>query len=50
MLNQVKAHFNPFGDSFNLNATQVHGLRRMYQGQGNGFGHTEWYSKVMYVK
>jgi hypothetical protein len=28
----------------------VHGLRRMYQGQGNGFGHTEWYSKVMYVK
>jgi hypothetical protein len=27
---QVKARFDPFGDSVNLNAREVHGLRRTY--------------------
>jgi hypothetical protein len=27
----------------------VHGLRRMYHGHGNYFGHTRWCSFVMYV-
>ena len=27
---QLEAHFNPFGDSANLEARSVHGLRRTY--------------------
>jgi hypothetical protein len=27
---QVKARFDPFGDSVNLDAREVHGLRRTY--------------------
>jgi hypothetical protein len=30
---QVEACFGPFGDSANLYATDVHGLRRMYHKQ-----------------
>jgi hypothetical protein len=35
---QVKAHFVPFGDSANLDARQVHGLRRTYHRNKNCFG------------
>jgi hypothetical protein len=46
----VKACFGPFGDSYNFDARKVHGLCQMYHGPGNRFGHTLWYSYVMYVK
>jgi hypothetical protein len=36
----VDAHFGPFGDSANLDARLVHGLRRMYYRIGNHFGRT----------
>jgi hypothetical protein len=39
-VDQAEAHFDPFEDSFILSARQVLGLRRMYHGHGNGFGHT----------
>ena len=32
---QLEAHFGPFGDSANLDARSVHGLRRMYHRLGN---------------
>jgi hypothetical protein len=41
---QVEAHFGPFRDIVNLSARWVHGLRRMYHGHGNHFGHTRLYS------
>jgi hypothetical protein len=41
---QVEARFGPFGDSVNLSARQVRGLRRIYHGHSNRFGHTPWYS------
>jgi hypothetical protein len=31
-LGQVEARFGSFGDSINLNARYVHGLRQMYHG------------------
>jgi hypothetical protein len=37
---QVEAHFGPFGDSANLDATWVHGLCQSYNMLGNHFGHT----------
>jgi hypothetical protein len=37
---QVEAHFGLFGDSANLDARQVHGLRRTYHWLGNYFGCT----------
>jgi hypothetical protein len=37
---QVEAHFDRFGDSFNLSTRKVHGLRRTYHGHGIHFGHT----------
>jgi hypothetical protein len=37
---QVEAHFNPFGDSGNLDVRYVHGLGQIYHGLGNRFGHT----------
>jgi len=43
-VDQVEAHFGPFGDSVNLNARKVLGLHRMYQGHGNLFGRTGWSS------
>jgi hypothetical protein len=36
---QVEAYFCPFGDNVNLGARKVYGLRRMYHGHGNHFGH-----------
>jgi hypothetical protein len=47
---QVEACFGLFGDSVNLSARWVHGLRRMYHGHENHFGHTRWYSEVTCVK
>jgi hypothetical protein len=41
---QVEARFGPFGDSANLEARLVHGLRRMYHRLGKHFGHTRWNS------
>jgi hypothetical protein len=35
---EVEAHFSPFGDSSNLDAREVHGLRRMYQPLVSHFG------------
>jgi hypothetical protein len=46
---QVKAHFDPFGDSVNLGASLVHGLRRMFPEHGNLFRHTRWYFSVTLV-
>ena len=37
---QAKARFGPFGDSANLYAREVHGLRRTYHKLGNQFGRT----------
>ena len=37
---QVEARFYPFGDSSNLDARLVHGLRRTYQKLRNRFGRT----------
>jgi hypothetical protein len=34
---QVEAHFGPFGDSSNLDAKLVHGLRRTYHKLKNHF-------------
>ena len=36
----VEARFCPFGDSANLDARLVHGLRRTYQKLRNRFGRT----------
>ena len=47
--NQLEASFGPFGDSVNLDARSVHGLRRTYHRLGNRFGHTRWNSKVTWV-
>jgi hypothetical protein len=49
-VDKAKAHFDLFGDSFNFGARMVHSLRQMYHGHGNRFGHTQWYTYVMYVK
>jgi hypothetical protein len=37
---QVEAPFGPFGDSANLDARLVHGLRRTYHRIENHFGRT----------
>ena len=34
---QLEDHFGPFGDSVNLDAREVHGLRRMYHRLKNIF-------------
>ena len=41
---ELEAHFGPFGDSANLEARSVHGLRRTYHRLGNRFGRTSWNS------
>ena len=46
---QLKDHFGPFGDSGNIDARWVHGLRRTYHRLGNRFGHTRWKSKATWV-
>jgi hypothetical protein len=40
VVGQLEARFGLFGDSVKLGATQVYGLREMYQGHGNLFRHT----------
>ena len=45
----VEACFSPFGDNANLDARQVHGLRRTYHRLGNHFARTQWKSYVMWV-
>ena len=46
---QLKARFGPFGDSGNIDARWVHGLRRTYHRLENRFGRTRWNSKVTWV-
>jgi hypothetical protein len=46
----VDARFGLFGDSANLDARLVHGLRRTYQRLGNHFRRARWYSKVKKLK
>ena len=46
---QVEARFSPFGDSANLDARWVHGLRRMYHRLRNCFGRTRWNFQVTWV-
>jgi hypothetical protein len=41
---QVEARFSPFGDSANLDARWMHGLRRTYRRFRNCFEHTRWNS------
>jgi hypothetical protein len=49
-MGEVEAHFSPFGDYVNLGARYMHGLHQTYHRLGNEFGHTRWYSYVMWVK
>ena len=44
VVSHVEARFGAFGGSVTLGTRWVHGLRRMYLGHGNHFGHTRWYS------
>ena len=37
---QLEARFGPFGDSANLDARSVHGLRQTYHRLKNNFGRT----------
>ena len=39
---QVEAGFGAFGDSANLDARSVHGLRQTYHTLRNRFGRTRW--------
>ena len=41
---QLEAPFSLFGDSANLDARLVRGLRRTYQRIGDHFGRTQWNS------
>ena len=41
---QLEARFGLFGDSANLDARSVHGLRRTYHRLGNCLGRTRWNS------
>jgi len=41
---KLEARFGLFGDSANLDASSVHGLRRTYHRLGNYFGRTRWNS------
>ena len=41
---QLEARFSPCGDSFNLDARLVRGLRRKYHRIGDHFGCTRWNS------
>jgi hypothetical protein len=40
----VESCFDPFGDTDNLDAREVHGLRRTYHGLRNHYGRTRWNS------
>ena len=46
----MEAHLSLFGDSVNLDARHVHGLRQMHYRLRNHFGFTRWYSDVTWVK
>ena len=46
---QLEASFGPFGDSANLDARSVHGLRRTYHRLRNHFGRTQWNSYVTWA-
>ena len=46
---QLGARFGLFGDSANLDARSVHGLRRTYHRLRNHFGHARWNSYVTWV-
>ena len=46
----MEAHFSLFGDSVNLDARHVHGLRKMHYRLRNHFGCILWYSDVTWVK
>jgi hypothetical protein len=46
----VDARFGLFGDSANLDARLLHGLRRMYHRLRNRFGRAQWYSLVTRLK
>ena len=41
---QLEARFGPFGDSANLDARLVNGLRQTYHRLKNHFGRTQWNS------
>jgi hypothetical protein len=41
---QVEDRFSPFGDSVNLGARLVYGLRGMYHGHGKHFGRHQRYT------
>jgi hypothetical protein len=43
---QVEGRFSLFGDSVNLDARQLHGLRRTLHRLKNHFGRTRWNSLV----
>ena len=45
----VEAHFDQLGNGANLDARQVHGLRRIYHRMGNHFGRTRWNFYVTWV-
>jgi len=47
---QLEAHFSPFGDSANLDARLVYGLRRTYHRLRNRFRHARWKSYVTWVR
>jgi hypothetical protein len=47
---QVKAGFGLFGDSANLDARWVHGLRQTYHRLGNHLLRTRWISNVMRIR
>jgi hypothetical protein len=47
---QMEAHFGPFGDTVNLDARYVLGLRQAYHRIRNHFRRTRLYSYVMWVK
>jgi hypothetical protein len=49
-VDQMKAHFGPFGDSVNLHTRLVHNLCRACNRLKNHFGHTRWDFLVMWVK
>jgi hypothetical protein len=46
---KVDAWFSSFGDTANLDARYVHGLRRTYHRLRNHFRRTRWNSKVSWV-
>jgi hypothetical protein len=46
---EVEARFSLFGDSANLDARWMHGLRQMYRRHRNHFGRTRWNSYVTWV-